>query len=241
MLSASSLKLYSDLSTWWPVMSPHSDYEEEATFMARCLLEAGALQGSEMLELGSGGGNNAFYLRNYFRLTLSDLSPGMLEMSRRLHPDLEHHLGDMKTLRLGRTFDVVFVHDAIMYLLTEDQLRAALLTARIHLKPGGLALLAPDFVKETFEAETDHGGHDVGDRSLRYLEWVEDPDPTDTWYNTHYSYVLKEGDQIHFEGETHREGLFPRQKWLDLCREVGFDVTTIPDPWNRELLLLRLK
>lgn len=241
MSSASSLKLYSDLSTWWPVMSAPTDYEEEAIFMAQCLLDAGAARGSDMLELGSGGGNNAYYLKHFFKPTLSDLSPGMVHMSQHLNPELEHHLGDMTTIRLGRTFDVVFVHDAIMYLLTEEQLRAALHTVRIHLKPGGFALLAPDSVKETFEAETDHGGHDVGDRALRYLEWSEDPDPNDTWFYTHYSYVLRQGDQIHFEGETHQEGLFPRQTWIDLCREQGFEVTIIPDPWERELFLLHLK
>ena len=31
--------------------------------------------------------------------------------------------GDMRTLRLERTFDVVFIHDAISYLTTEDDLR----------------------------------------------------------------------------------------------------------------------
>jgi hypothetical protein len=37
----------------------------------------------------------------------------MLEVSRRLNPDCEHPPGDIRSVRLGRTFDVVFVHDAI--------------------------------------------------------------------------------------------------------------------------------
>ncbi len=35
------------------------------------------------------------------------------DTSRELNPDCEHVLGDMRTLRLGRTFDAVFVHDAV--------------------------------------------------------------------------------------------------------------------------------
>ena len=50
-----------------------------------------------------------------FTCTLSDLSPQMLSLSRTLNPGCEHVLGDMRTLRLGRTFDAVFVHDAVMY------------------------------------------------------------------------------------------------------------------------------
>lgn len=35
-------------------------------------------------------------------------------------------------------FDAVLAHDAISYMLTEDDLRAVFATARAHLRPGGL-------------------------------------------------------------------------------------------------------
>ena len=74
---------------------------------------------STVLELGSGGGNNASHLKRHFTLTLVDRSPEMLELSRGLNPELEHVEGDMRTMRLDRTFDAVFVHDALAYILTE--------------------------------------------------------------------------------------------------------------------------
>src|SRR6266446_5297728 len=52
----------------------------------------------------------------HFAMTLVDLSPRMLLVSRRLNPECEHIKGDIRTLRLGRTFDVVFVHDAICHM-----------------------------------------------------------------------------------------------------------------------------
>ena len=73
-----------------------------------------------LLELGSGGGNNASHLKTRFDCTLTDISPEMLALSRSLNPECEHLEGDMRTLRLGREFDVVFIHDAISYLTTED-------------------------------------------------------------------------------------------------------------------------
>jgi len=43
----------------------------------------------------------------------------------------------MRSVRLGRTYDAVIIHDAIMYMTTEDDLVAALATARAHLAPAG--------------------------------------------------------------------------------------------------------
>ena len=46
----------------------------------------------------------------------------------------------MRTLRLGRTLDAVLVHDAVTYLTTDEDLRAAMETAFAHLRPGGAAV-----------------------------------------------------------------------------------------------------
>lgn len=91
-----------------------------------------------MLELGAGGGHNAFYLKPAFAaVTLTDLSPAMLAMSQRLNPECEHIPDNMRTLRLGRTFSVVFIHDTIDYMTTPVDLRQALETAFQHCQLGG--------------------------------------------------------------------------------------------------------
>ena len=46
----------------------------------------------------------------------------------------------MRTLRLGRTFDAVLIHDSIMYMTTEADLAAAALTAFVHTRPRGATL-----------------------------------------------------------------------------------------------------
>ncbi len=106
-------KLYDHLSPWWPLLSRPADYAEEAAFYAKNLLAVGGPPARTLLELGSGGGNNASHLKAQFRMTLVDLSPGMLAVSRELNPECEHIRGDMRTIRLGREFDRVFIHDAI--------------------------------------------------------------------------------------------------------------------------------
>lgn len=219
---------YEELASWWPLMSAPEEYEEEAGFFTALLLDHGEVPAETLLELGSGGGNNASFLKRRFRMTLVEPSAGMLTVSRALNPDCEHVQGDMRTVRLGRQFDRVFVHDAIVYMTSEEDLRAAIETVWLHCRPGGAALLAPDYVKETFRTGTDAGGHDDGDRGLRFLEWITDPDPTDCTYQVDYAFLLREGDRIRLEHDRHVEGVFPRERWLTLLREAGFEPRVLP-------------
>jgi SAM-dependent methyltransferase len=225
-----SHKLYDDLASWWPLMSAPADYEEEAEFFGNTLLEAGDQPARTLLEIGSGGGNNASHLKRRFDLTLVEPSAGMREVSRALNPECEHLPGDMRTVRLGRTFDRVFLHDAVSYMTTEADLRKAIESVFVHCRPGGAALIAPDHFRETLEDSTDHGGEDAPDgRGLRYLSWSWDPDPNDTACCTDYAYLLREADgSMRVELDRHVEGVFPRGTWLALMAECGFETKVVP-------------
>jgi trans-aconitate methyltransferase len=216
-------RFYTDLAEWWPLISAPEDYAEEATEALRHLRSA-AMPVRDVLELGSGGGNNARHLKADLDLTLVDLNPQMIAVSQRLNPECTHGVGDMRTVRLGRTFDAVFVHDAVDYMLSQDDLRAAMVTAFEHCRPGGVAVLMPDATAETWEPATEHGGHDAPDgRAARYLSWDWDPDPADQRVVTEYAFVLRAADGhttvVH---ETHHSGLFPVATWLRLLSDVGF-------------------
>jgi SAM-dependent methyltransferase len=217
-------RLYAELSSWWPLLSAPADYAEEAAAYQRAILEACLVPPRTLLELGSGGGNNASHLKARFGMVLVDRSPGMLEISRALNPECEHVEGDMRTVRLNREFDAVFVHDAIVYMTTEADLRQAIATAYVHCRPGGAALLAPDHIRENFRSSTDQGGHDDAHRGLRYLEWTWDPDPDDTSYLVDYAYLLRACDgSVRAIADRHVEGLFSRADWLRLMRDAGFE------------------
>ena len=218
-------KLYAELADWWPLLSAPSEYEEEAAIYVGALLAASDDMPRTLLELGSGGGNNASHMKRRFEeVVLVDRSPGMLAVSRALNPACDHREGDMRRVRLDRQFDCVFVHDAICYMTTEEDLRKVARTAFEHCRPGGAALFAPDYLQETFLPGTDHGGHDGDGRALRYLEWTWDPDPTDTVYTADYAYVLREADgTARVVHDRHEEGLFPRALWLGILSDAGFE------------------
>jgi hypothetical protein len=217
------VRIYGDLAPWFHLLTAPADYAAEAE-RYRSLIQGEVPNAHTLLELGSGGGNNASHLKAHFTCTLSDLSPQMLTLSRELNPECDHVLGDMRTLRLGRTYDAVFVHDAVMYLTTEDDLLACMETAFAHTKPGGVALFVPDYTRETFRPGTSHGGHDGPDgRSLRYLEWSTDPEPGDSVYEVDYAVVLREpGQEPRVVHDHHVEGLFPEHTWLHLLEHAGF-------------------
>lgn len=232
-------KMYDELATWWQLISPPEEYEQEFDFFEPLLAEAAENPDASLLELGSGGGNNALYLKKMFpHVTLTDLSPQMLAISRELNPECEHISGDMRTLRLDRTFDAVFVHDAIDYMTTTDDLRRAMETAFLHCKPGGTVLFVPDHLQETFEEETDHGGVDGDGRSLRFLEWTYDPDETDTTYTVDYVYALREGNEpTRVEHDQHICGLYSRAEWMRLANQVGFEMDSVGDPFGRDVFI----
>jgi len=234
------MKLYGELAGWWPVFSDPKEYRREAMHVIRVLRGSAKPAPRTVLELGSGGGNSAVHLKKRFDLTLVDLSPQMLKVSRKLNPECEHVKGDIRTIRLGRTFDAVFVHDAICHMTTEADLRRVLETAFEHCGPGGVALFVPDFVRETFTEGTDVGGSDAPRKGVRFLQWIVDPDPNDTTYLVDFAILLRgRRGEVRVAHDRHVLGLFPRATWMRLLRETGFAAAVVRDDEMRDIFLGR--
>ncbi len=222
-------RLYRDLAEWYPLLTPVDDYVEEAAFYRR-LFEAHCRRPPRtLLDLGSGAGHNAAHLKATLACTLVDLASSMLALSRRINPECEHVQGDMRSLRLGREFDCVLVHDAVSYMASRDELRSAITTAFAHTAPGGVALFQPDFVTETFKPRTETGGSDAGGRGLRYLEWCWIPESSHETYVTDMAYLMRDRDgAVEVVHERHEMGLFPRAVWLEQISAAGFEARTVP-------------
>lgn len=232
-------RMYDDLAAWWPLLSPPSEYEEEAADLLRRLPGTTASGPATLLELGAGGGSLASHLKHVFRMTLTDRSAGMLAVSQAVNPECEHLTGDMRTLRLARLFDVVLIHDAITYAITPADVRATLETAAAHCRPGGTVAVLPDHVRESYAPSTDHGGHDAPDgRGLRYLEWSWDPDPADDTYTVDYAFLLRESDgSATVEHDRHVEGLFTVAQWLTWFAEAGLPAHGENDRFGRHVFV----
>lgn len=120
------------------------DYESEVRFVTDVFSEYGVKAGAAVLDLGCGTGGHAIPLaRRGYHVTGVDLSPEMVAQAiakaeRALVP-AEFTVGDVRDVRLDRTFDAVVSMFAVLsYQLTDADLEAAFETVARHLAPGGL-------------------------------------------------------------------------------------------------------
>jgi SAM-dependent methyltransferase len=224
-------RMYDEFAHLWTLISKPEDYAEEARYWREALRAKLGPGRHEILDLGAGGGNNLSHLTGDFKATAVDISEKMLANSMRLNPSVEHHVGDMRTVRLGRKFRAVLIHDAISYMLTEDELRAAFATARAHLEPGGVLVTAPDWFTETFRGTTvSHEVRADTEPEFTYIEYTHDPDPNDTTLETVFIYILREDGRLRIEQDRHITGIFPLATWFRLLDEAGFDAEKIEYP-----------
>jgi SAM-dependent methyltransferase len=240
------MKLYDDLTPWYSVIDPHEDHAIEADVFTAAFDRVIAPRAETLLELGAGAGNNLVHLKQRYRCTNTDISERMQALSRALNPECEHALGDMRTMRLGRTFDAVLAHDGIVYMLTGADLRAAIETAYVHLRPGGAAIFAPDGFRDGFADETVLLEYDRGERAMRGVQWTWDPDPSDETVQTDYAFVLRDGLQTTVAHDVHVSGLFYRATWLEILASVGFRSTELierplDDDGSTDLVFLAIK
>lgn len=236
------IRMYDEFAHLWPLISAPEDYAEEAGYWRELLREKLGRGRHEILELGVGGGNNLSHLTSDFQATAVDISEKMLANSIRLNPGVEHHVGDMRTVRLGRTFKAVLIHDAIDYLLSEAEIRDTFATARAHLQTGGVFVAAPDWYRETFLGRSVSSKTRCTDRlELTVIEYCHDPDTSDTTIETVFFYIMNEGGRLRIEQDSHITGLFHLDTWVRLMKEAGFDVEKWPYPVHddgREAYLL---
>ncbi|NOY26854.1 MAG: class I SAM-dependent methyltransferase [Oligoflexia bacterium] len=229
-------RLYTDLADWWPLLSPPEDYADEAQRYLELFTSALGQVPHSLLELGSGGGHLAVHLPSEMDLVLLDLAPAMLAASQRLNPTRRHVLADMRSCSLGRSFDAVLLHDAVMYLTQPQDLVATCRVAAAHLRTGGALLVLPDLVAETFAeglavggGGPDWSGPDDAGRSARMMEWTWDPDPADSTYRVDMSFLLRQPDgTVQAIHDVHTMALHSLQTYWDCIRAAGLRPVEAP-------------
>lgn len=235
-------RLYNDLAYLMPLITPPAEYAEEAAHW-RSLLREGLGEGRHsILELGVGGGHNLSHLAPDFEATAVDISERMLELCWELNPGVTLLCGDMRSVRLGKTFAAVLIHDAISYMRTEADLEAAFRTAAAHLETGGLLIVSPDHFQDTFQPPAvEHATHRHGDTTVTYVEFAYVPEPDSTTLETLMTFYIESPEGLRIEMDRHLTGLFPKAAWHRLMQEAGFDVEERTFPlkdWPHPYVLL---
>lgn len=143
---------------------------------------------------------------------LSQLRP-RLAQAEDLNPESTFVQGDMRTFRLGRTFDAVLMDDAISHMTCLADFSAAFRSASAHLSHGGVLVATPDVTTETFRQNktiatpaTRTGTRDELD--VVFVENAYDPDPADEQYETTILYLIRDRGVLRIETDHWTMGFF---------------------------------
>lgn len=221
----SQKRLYSDLSWTWPIISPPEHYVKETEFFSRIMKERNGAK--TLLHLGCGGGHNDFTFKKYFEVTGVDLSRKMLTLAKKLNPNVQYSLGDMRTVRLEKQFDAVAILDSINYMASEEDLISAFQTAFTHLKTGGIFITYVEETKESFRSRTRVSTHKKGRTEITFIENAYDPNPEDDKYENTFVYLIRRNGRLSIETDLHVDGLFRLIIWKKLLNKTGFRVKQV--------------
>jgi len=218
-------RLYNDLSWTWHIISKPEDYKEEGEFFTSIIREYERHKTKTLLDIGCGGGNMDWVLKNEFDITSFDISENMINNARKLNPEIKYHVGDMRTMRLNRKFDAVMIHDAINYMTTPADLKAAFETAHEHLEDNGLLIVYAEQWPENFKQNHIRSQTEKKDNiEITFIEHYYDPDLDDTTYEGTFIYLIRRGGELETHFDRHLLGIFPLELWRDTICGVGFEL-----------------
>jgi SAM-dependent methyltransferase len=220
-------------SAYYDLLYADKNYGAEADYVAAAL-RAASPAARTVLELGSGTGRHGRLLAERgFDVFGVELSAEMAAEAKAggVGPvgdgAFDCQVGDLRTARVGRTFDaVVSLFHVISYQTSNGDLRAAFRTAAEHLDPGGVFLFDVWHGPAVLGQKPEVRAKDVGDARRRVRRTAT---PT---LDTNRSTVLvaydmdcedlQTGDHARFGEEHLMRYLFPTE--IDLVAdEAGFD------------------
>jgi SAM-dependent methyltransferase len=218
-------RLYKDLAWLWPIWEDVEVYREESELFAKLIKKYAKVSIRTLLDMGCGGGKNAFHLKRHFKVTGIDISRSMLSNAKKQNPDCKFHLADMRNFDLKQQFDSVFINDSITYMITKRDLLKTFLAAHKHLKAGGVMITHPDECKERFKQnETTIWTSKTDDMDITFIENQYDPNPKDDTFEKTLVYLIRKKGKLRIEQDFHVCGLFGLAVWRKLLKKVGFEV-----------------
>jgi len=214
-------RAYGDLAWTEPLLASPEEYADATRHFMSVIRDNSRLEVRTLLHLGCGAGGHDHTFKRGFEVTGVDISEGMLAHARALNPEIRYLRGDMRTVRLGETFDAVAIPDSIGYMTTRADLRRAIATADRHLRPGG-ALLIVALVREDFRENNFVYAGARGDVELVVFENNHARGPRSAAYEATVVYLIRRKGKLEIVSEVHTQGLFTMAVWRSLLRERGF-------------------
>ena len=125
-----------------PALYDDVQADSDSVRICRELVDRHCPEARTLLDFGCGTGRDLELLAQRFDCVGVDLQPGLVGYARRTRPELDVRVGDMRTVRLGRTADVlVCLGNSLAYVHDNADVRAAFRTFAAHAHPDTLLVL----------------------------------------------------------------------------------------------------
>ncbi len=241
-MADSTPRLYAELSWLWPLWGDFEEYRAETEALGEAARRRAMGPVRTLLDAGCGGGKNLRHFRQQFETTGLDRSEAMLALARKLNPGVPLICADLRDFDLGRTFDAIYLNDALPHLTSQADLARAFACSSRHLRPGGVLLAVAEFTKERFAQNATAvtaGARRPGQPEVIFIENNFDPDPADETFETTVLYLIRESGRLRIERDGWRCGLFPFAAWTEALAASGLKVAIeAPLPGFGDLPLL---
>jgi ubiquinone/menaquinone biosynthesis C-methylase UbiE len=151
MLIMTKQLLHNKLAKYYDRVYSFKDYLDEAVRLQNLIIKYLESGGNALLDVACGTGLHLKHLKDDFSCTGVDVSKSMLKIARKNAKGVTFKEADMKTLRLGKQFDVIIcLLSSIGYVKTAANLEKTIRNFSKHLKKGGLALIEPSHAKSVY-------------------------------------------------------------------------------------------
>jgi SAM-dependent methyltransferase len=203
------------------------DYESECVRIEE-IVRARAPQARTLLDVACGTGKHLVFLRTRFDCEGVDLDDGLLAVARERLGNVPLHQGDMRTLDLGRRFDVVtclfssigFVHDL-------GGLADATRSLAAHVADGGVLLVEPWITPDAWMPGRPHVL--AADAEGIALARVTVSGQHGRISTTDMHYLVGTADGVEQFEERHELGLFTLEEMRRALEATGLTVEHDPD------------
>jgi SAM-dependent methyltransferase len=229
------MSVFGEYSRYYNLLYKDKDYAGEADYVHGLIAKYHPAAKS-ILDLGCGTGrHDALLVKNGYTVTGVDQSEEMLAVARAqcsslsVQPSsLNFVQGDIRTIRLGKSFDVVIsLFHVMSYQVGNKDLQAAFANAREHLKPGGI------FIFDCW-----YGPAVLTDRPVVRVKNLEDEiiaitriaeplmHPNENVVDVNYHVFIKEkaGKQVNELQETHRMRYLFKPEIERFLAETGMNI-----------------
>jgi SAM-dependent methyltransferase len=203
------------------------DYEAESARVEE-IVRTRAPAARTLLDVACGTGKHLAFLRSCFDCEGVDLDEGLLGVAHERLGDVPLHQGDMRTLDLGRRFDVVTcLFSAIGFALDLDGLASAARSLATHVADGGVLVVEPWLTPDVWKPGRPHVL--TADADGRVLARVTVSGQRGTISTTEMHYLVGTPDGVEQWREDHELGLFTVAEMRDALEATGLQVEHDPE------------